>query len=61
MAGRLQQGQRAGEQGLTDAALDCRTAPNARGLQRTWDSVINARVVLQAVALGAMCVALVAS
>ncbi|MET7355096.1 DUF1772 domain-containing protein [Streptomyces mirabilis] len=46
---------------LTDAALDCRTVPNARGLQRTWDSVINARVVLQAVALGAMCVALVAS
>ncbi len=46
---------------LTDAALDRRTAPNARGLQRTWDSVINARVVLQAVALGAMCVALVAS
>ncbi|MGW3853140.1 DUF1772 domain-containing protein, partial [Streptomyces fagopyri] len=46
---------------LTGAALDCRTAPDARGLQRTWDSVINARVVLQAVALGAMCVALVTS
>ncbi|WP_331738828.1 DUF1772 domain-containing protein (plasmid) [Streptomyces sp. NBC_00727] len=43
---------------LTDAALDCRTAPDARGLQRTWDSVINARVLLQAVALGGMCVAL---
>lgn len=46
---------------LTDAALDCRTAPDARGLQRTWDSVINARVALQAVALGGMCIALVAS
>ncbi|GGQ96416.1 DUF1772 domain-containing protein [Streptomyces flaveolus] len=46
---------------LTGAALDCRTAPDARALQRTWDSVINARVVLQALALGGMCVALVTS
>lgn len=46
---------------LTRAALDCVTAPEARALQRTWDSVINARVFLQALALGAMCVALMAS
>ncbi|MFE0516273.1 DUF1772 domain-containing protein [Streptomyces sp. NPDC058964] len=46
---------------LTGAALDCRTAPDARGLQQTWDSVINARVGLQALALGGMCVALVTS
>ncbi|MFB6522891.1 DUF1772 domain-containing protein [Streptomyces sp. NPDC056401] len=46
---------------LTGAALDCRVAPDARGLQRTWDSVINVRVLLQAVALGGMCVALAAS
>jgi Domain of unknown function (DUF1772) len=46
---------------LTGAALDCRTAADARGLQRTWDSVINVRVLLQAAALGAMCVALAAS
>ncbi|GGJ51313.1 DUF1772 domain-containing protein [Streptomyces brasiliensis] len=43
---------------LTGAALECRTAPEARALQRTWDSVINARVALQALALGGMCVAL---
>jgi hypothetical protein len=46
---------------LTGAALDCRVAPDARGLQRTWDSVINARVALQALALGGMCVALASS
>ncbi|WP_330335548.1 DUF1772 domain-containing protein (plasmid) [Streptomyces sp. NBC_00536] len=43
---------------LTSAALECKVAPDARGLQRTWDSVINVRVLLQAVALGAMCVVL---
>ncbi|MDO0937266.1 DUF1772 domain-containing protein [Streptomyces sp. DG2A-72] len=46
---------------LTAAALDGRTAPDARSLQGTWDGVINARVLLQTVALGALCIALAAS
>jgi Domain of unknown function (DUF1772) len=43
---------------LTAAAEQGRTAPDARTLQRTWDGVINARAALQAVALGALCLAL---
>ncbi|MFD8523726.1 DUF1772 domain-containing protein [Streptomyces capillispiralis] len=46
---------------LTAAAQAGRTAPDARSLQRTWDGVINARVLLQTLALGALCVALAAS
>ena len=43
---------------LTAAARKGRTASDARALQHTWDSVINARVGLQTVALGALCLAL---
>ena len=46
---------------LTAAALDDRVPDGARRLQARWDSVINARVVLQTVALVACCVALAAA
>ena len=46
---------------LTAAALADRVPGDARQLQARWDSVINARVALQAVALGALCVALSAA
>src|SRR5262245_12910011 len=43
---------------LTAAALADRVPDDARQLQARWDSVINARVALQTVALGALCVVL---
>ena len=46
---------------LTAAALADRVPGDARQLQARWDSVINARVLLQAVALAALCVALAAA
>jgi Domain of unknown function (DUF1772) len=45
---------------LTAAALADRVAGDARQLQARWDSVINARVALQTLALAALCVALAA-
>jgi hypothetical protein len=45
---------------LTAAALADRVPGDARQLQARWDSVINARVALQTVALAALCVALAA-
>ena len=46
---------------LTAAALADRVPHDVRRLQARWDSVINTRVVLQAVALVALCVALAAT
>ena len=43
---------------LTAAALADRVPDDARRLQARWDSVINARVGLQTIALAALCVAL---
>ena len=43
---------------LTAAALADRVPGDTRQLQARWDSVINARVALQTIALGALCVAL---
>jgi hypothetical protein len=45
---------------LTAAALADRVPSDARQLQARWDSVINARVALQTLALAALCVALAA-
>jgi hypothetical protein len=45
---------------LTAAALADRVPGDARQLQARWDSVINARVALQTLALAALCVALTA-
>ena len=45
---------------LTAAALANRVPGDARQLQARWDSVINARVALQTLALAALCVALAA-
>lgn len=46
---------------LTAAAVAHKVPADARGLQARWDSVINARVALQAFALGALCVGLAAA
>ena len=46
---------------LTAAALADRVPGDARQLQARWDSVINARVALQTLALAALCVALAAA
>lgn len=46
---------------LTGAALADRVPDDVRRLQARWDSVINTRVVLQAIALIALCVALAAT
>jgi hypothetical protein len=46
---------------LTAAAVADRVPANARELQARWDSVINARVALQALALAALCVGLAAA
>ena len=43
---------------LTASALADRVPGDARQLQARWDSVINARVALQTIALGALCVVL---
>jgi hypothetical protein len=45
---------------LTAAALADRVPRDARQLQARWDSVIDARVALQTIALVALCVALAA-
>ena len=45
---------------LTAAALADRVPRDARQLQARWDSVINARVAVQTLALAALCVALAA-
>ena len=45
---------------LTAAALADRVPGDGRQLQARWDSVINARVALQTLALAALCVALAA-
>jgi hypothetical protein len=46
---------------LTAAALAGRVPRDARQLQSRWDSVINARVALQMLALAALCVGLAAA
>jgi hypothetical protein len=46
---------------LTAAAVADRVPADARELQARWDSVINARVALQALALAALCVGLAAA
>ena len=46
---------------LTAAALADRVPNDARQLQARWDSVINARVALQTIALAALCVGLAAA
>ena len=46
---------------LTTAALADQVPRDARRLQARWDSVINARVALQMLALAALCVALAAA
>ena len=46
---------------LTAAALVDQVPRDARQLQARWDSVIDARVALQAIALAALCVALAAA
>lgn len=44
---------------LTQAAADGQVPPNARVLQSNWDRIINARAVLQGLALTALCLALI--
>ena len=46
---------------LTAAAVAARVPGDVRRLQARWDSVINLRVALQALALAALCVALAAA
>ncbi|MFE7171275.1 DUF1772 domain-containing protein [Streptomyces sp. NPDC057616] len=46
---------------LIAAAIADEVPPNARQLQARWDSVINGRVVIQTVALAALCVGLAAA
>lgn len=43
---------------LTASAKAGQIPPDARSLQRKWDSVINPRAILQAVAVAALCVTL---
>lgn len=43
---------------LTAAADDGRTLPNGRALQAKWDRIIDARAVLQGLAVAALCVVL---
>jgi hypothetical protein len=43
---------------LTSAAASGHIPPDARALQRRWDSVITTRAILQAAALAALCAAL---
>jgi hypothetical protein len=45
---------------LTAAADAGETPPNGRALQSKWDRVINARAMLQTLAVTALCVALIA-
>lgn len=44
---------------LTAAAASGRVPANARALQSTWDRIIDARAVLQGLALAALCLTLV--
>ncbi|MBF6285642.1 DUF1772 domain-containing protein [Nocardia cyriacigeorgica] len=46
---------------FTAAAVAGRTPPEARRLQRTWDSVINIRAVLQGITVSALFVSAVAT
>ncbi|MFE7126582.1 DUF1772 domain-containing protein [Streptomyces sp. NPDC057617] len=46
---------------LTEAAVADRVPDDARQLQARWDSVIDARVALQTLALVALCIALAAA
>jgi hypothetical protein len=43
---------------LTAAADSGKVLPNVRALQANWDRIINARAILQGLALAALCVAL---
>jgi hypothetical protein len=45
---------------LTAAAMAGETLPNARELQEKWDRIINARAVIQCLAVAALCLALMA-
>lgn len=44
---------------LTQAATDGRVPANARVLQSNWDRIINARAILQGLALAALCLTLI--
>ncbi|KAA0111413.1 DUF1772 domain-containing protein [Mycolicibacterium sp. P1-5] len=43
---------------MTVAAVDRQALPNGRALQAKWDQVINARAILQGLAVAGLCVAL---
>ncbi len=45
---------------LTAAANSGRVLPDVRVLQANWDRIINARAILQGIALAALCVTLIA-
>ncbi|MGH3554583.1 MAG: DUF1772 domain-containing protein [Mycobacterium sp.] len=45
---------------LTQAAASRQVPPNARVLQSNWDRIINARAILQGLALTALCLTLIA-
>lgn len=44
---------------LSAAAAEGETPVNARALQQDWDRIINARAIIQGVAVAALCIALV--
>lgn len=43
---------------LTAAAAACDTPPDARALQGKWDRIINARAIIQGLAVASLCVTL---
>ena len=43
---------------LTLAAENGDTPPDARQLQQSWDRIINARAIIQGLALGSLCLVL---
>ena len=45
---------------LTAAADSGQVLPNVRVLQANWDRIINARAILQGLALAALCLTLIA-
>ncbi len=45
---------------LTAAADSGQLLPNVRALQANWDRIINARAILQGLALAALCLTLIA-
>jgi hypothetical protein len=45
---------------LTAAAATCDTPPDARALQGKWDRIINARAIIQGLAVASLCVTLMA-